>query len=158
MNRKFIARQLILEAKRLLAAGKDDSDYVYDPDHKHKPKGGHWEKTEKGWTTKKHDVHKQDIDTEQVKKSISNIAGQSREHFNDWINESPLFDKITMGTKFELSDKEQVLYEAALDAIKDNNYLDEFGDNTDYVLMSAPLIKNPSESLKKKIDWAKNYV
>ena len=53
MNRKLIARQLILEAKRLLAAGKDDSDYIYDPDHKHKPKGGHWEQTEKGWSRKK---------------------------------------------------------------------------------------------------------
>ena len=58
MNRKFIARQLILEAKRLLAAGKDDSDYVYDPDHKHKPKGGHWEKTEKGWSQKKKEEKK----------------------------------------------------------------------------------------------------
>ena len=37
-------------AKNVLA---DDSDYVYDPDHKHKPKGGHWEKTEKGWSQKK---------------------------------------------------------------------------------------------------------
>ena len=57
MNRKLIARQLILEAKRLLAAGKDESDYVYDPDHKHKPKGGHWEKTEKGWSQKKNNQH-----------------------------------------------------------------------------------------------------
>ena len=62
MNRKLIARQLCILAKNVLA---EDSDYVYDPDHKHKPKGGHWEKTEKGWTTKKQDAPKQRIDTEQ---------------------------------------------------------------------------------------------
>ena len=53
MNRKLIARQLCILAKSVLA---EDSDYVYDPDHKHKPKGGHWEKTEKGWSQKKEEV------------------------------------------------------------------------------------------------------
>jgi len=51
MNKKMIARELVLVAKKLIAEDKDG--YVYDPDHKHKPKGGGWEKTERGWTTKK---------------------------------------------------------------------------------------------------------
>ena len=53
MNRKLIARQLCILAKNVLA---EESNYVYDPDHKHKPKGGHWEKTEKGWSQKKEEV------------------------------------------------------------------------------------------------------
>lgn len=57
MNKKTIARELILTAKELLADTK--SDYVYDPDHKNKPKGGGWEKTEKGWTQKKKTVNKE---------------------------------------------------------------------------------------------------
>ena len=74
MNRKFIARQLILEAKRLLAAGKDDSDYVYDPDHKHKPKGGHWEKTEKGWSQKKEEKNQNlsNLSHKQLSETIAN--------------------------------------------------------------------------------------
>ncbi len=51
MNRKMIARELVLVAKNLIAEDKDG--YVYDPDHKNKPKGGGWEKTEKGWTQNK---------------------------------------------------------------------------------------------------------
>lgn len=50
MDKRLVARELILTAKSLLA---DEADYKYDPDHKHKPKGGGWEKTEKGWTQKK---------------------------------------------------------------------------------------------------------
>ena len=51
MNKKMIARELVLVAKKLIAEDKDG--YVYDPDHKHKPKGGGWEKTERGWSQKK---------------------------------------------------------------------------------------------------------
>jgi hypothetical protein len=72
MNRKLIARQLILEAKKLLAAGKKDSDYVYDPDHKHKPKGGHWEKTEKGWSQKKEEKKKKKLSTKEQEKIAKN--------------------------------------------------------------------------------------
>lgn len=31
-------------------AKKIAADYIYDPEHKHKPKGGNWFKTEKGWS------------------------------------------------------------------------------------------------------------
>lgn len=64
MNKKLTARELILIAKDLLADTK--YDYVYDPDHKNKPKGGHWEKTKEGWSqnknkkkpkTKERDIH-----------------------------------------------------------------------------------------------------
>ena len=49
MNKKMIARELVMMAKNLVA---DEADYKYDPDHKHKPQGGGWEKTEKGWSKK----------------------------------------------------------------------------------------------------------
>lgn len=29
-----------------------DKDYVHDPDHKHRPKGGNWKETPNGWSTK----------------------------------------------------------------------------------------------------------
>lgn len=45
MDKRLVACELILTAKSLLA---DKADYKYDPDHKHKPQGGGWEKTEKG--------------------------------------------------------------------------------------------------------------
>ena len=40
-----MAGKLLTAAKQILAA-----DYVYDPDHKKKPRGGNWNKTEKGWS------------------------------------------------------------------------------------------------------------
>ena len=46
INKRLVARELLLTAKELLADTK--SDYVYDPDHKNKPKGGGWEKRRRG--------------------------------------------------------------------------------------------------------------
>ena len=43
----------ILTAKALLATAKailSDYDYIYDPDHKKRPGGGGWAKTDKGWS------------------------------------------------------------------------------------------------------------
>ena len=50
MNRRiFAAKELLKTAKAILA----DTDYIYDPDHRKRPEGGGWEKTEKGWTKNK---------------------------------------------------------------------------------------------------------
>ena len=43
-----MASELLLAAKQILAA-----NYVYDPDHKKKPRGGSWHKTTKGWSNVK---------------------------------------------------------------------------------------------------------
>ena len=45
VSRRLIAAALVKTAKSVLADG-----YRYDPDHKHKPSGGGWTKTEKGWS------------------------------------------------------------------------------------------------------------
>lgn len=47
MDRGRIASELLRIAKVLLAV--KDYEYVYDPDHKKRPSGGGWQKTEKGW-------------------------------------------------------------------------------------------------------------
>lgn len=39
-----------LDDKNIIIADKDDYEYVYDKEHKHKPMGGGWEKTEGGWS------------------------------------------------------------------------------------------------------------
>lgn len=65
MNRKMIARELVLVAKNLIAEDKDG--YVYDPDHKNKPKGGGWEKTDKGWTQNKREDSKSESSTPKEK-------------------------------------------------------------------------------------------
>ena len=44
-NRKLVANALLAVAKAVKA-----EDYRYDPEHKHKPQGGGWQKTEKGWS------------------------------------------------------------------------------------------------------------
>lgn len=67
MNKKMIARELVLVAKKLIAEDKDG--YVYDPDHKHKPKGGGWVKTNKGWSQKKEEKTTSQ-DTSKDKKTI----------------------------------------------------------------------------------------
>ena len=74
MDQKLVARELILTAKSLLA---DKSDYKYDPDHKHKPQGGGWEKTEKGWTQKK---EKRDLlgRTEETINRLQNVASNPK--------------------------------------------------------------------------------
>ena len=46
MDRKLLVNELIIIAKNLLS----DEDYRYDPEHKHKPEGGGWERTDKGWS------------------------------------------------------------------------------------------------------------
>ena len=51
ISRKLIASSLLKVAKSVLA--KDEDDYRYDPEHKHKPQGGGWQKTEKGWSKQK---------------------------------------------------------------------------------------------------------
>ena len=51
-----IAREILTVARILLGA-KSDYDYVYDPEHKKRPVGGGWEKTEKGWTLNKKTKH-----------------------------------------------------------------------------------------------------
>lgn len=74
MDQKLVARELILTAKSLLV---DKSDYKYDPDHKHKPQGGGWEKTEKGWTQKK---EKRDLlgRTEETINRLQNVASNPK--------------------------------------------------------------------------------
>lgn len=39
------------------------SDYVHDPEHKNKPEGGNWHKTDKGWSTSDYqeDIQKPDV-------------------------------------------------------------------------------------------------
>lgn len=75
MDQKLVARKLILIAKSLLA---DKSDYKYDPDHKHKPQGGGWEKTDKGWTRNKKE--KRDLlgRTEETINKLQNIASNPK--------------------------------------------------------------------------------
>ena len=75
INKRLVARELLLTAKELLADTK--SDYVYDPDHKNKPKGGGWEKTEKGWTQKK---EKRDLmgRTEETINKLQNVASNPK--------------------------------------------------------------------------------
>ena len=63
MNKRLVARELLLIAKNLIA--EDKNKYIYDPDHKHKPQGGGWEKTEKGWTQNKREKkEKKEYDTD----------------------------------------------------------------------------------------------
>lgn len=83
MNRKMIARELVLVAKNLIA--EDEDGYVYDPDHKNKPKGGGWEKTEKGWTQNKKDDSKQESggnDISQKNKITSNDFFQKADKYD----------------------------------------------------------------------------
>ena len=75
MDQKLVARKLILIAKSLLA---DKSDYKYDPDHKNKPKGGGWEKTEKGWTQNKKEKRDRMGRTEETINRLQNIASNPK--------------------------------------------------------------------------------
>ena len=51
-RRDRIARRIATAmANRRIVA--DGDDYRYDPEHKHKPQGGGWQKTEKGWSKQK---------------------------------------------------------------------------------------------------------
>ena len=86
MNKKIIARELILTAKELLADTK--SDYVYDPDHKNKPKGGGWEKTEKGWTQKKKTVNKEKPKQKKFDYGIPGYKEPTTEEELEWDNVS----------------------------------------------------------------------
>ena len=49
IEKLIIARKLLRLAKLLLAK-EDDYKYIYDPEHKKRPTGGSWVKTEKGWS------------------------------------------------------------------------------------------------------------
>ena len=49
MDKRRVARQLVRIAMDLIS-GEGDYEYVHDPDHQHKPQGGGWKPTEKGWT------------------------------------------------------------------------------------------------------------
>ena len=50
MNRRILAAKALLATAKAILASKD---YIWDPDHRKRPEGGGWEKTEKGWTQKK---------------------------------------------------------------------------------------------------------
>ena len=105
MNRKLIARQLCILAKNVLA---EESDYVYDPDHKHKPKGGHWEKTEKGWSQKKEE--KKDKGKKEEKTTNKPSRGVSDDFLSDRNLEYKIMD-IDMTDEFanSLLDKAESL-------------------------------------------------
>ena len=95
-----MAGELLSAAKQILAA-----DYVYDPSHKKKPRGGGWHKTEKGWSN----IPKTKlapIDFGEGKKSNSSNSGyngfSSREEYDSAKKklfdaasnvDIPLFDK-----------------------------------------------------------------
>ena len=124
MNRKLIARELCILAKSILA---EDSDYVYDPDHKHKPKGGHWEKTEKGWSQKKEE--KKDKSKEKSKIDSKTISNPNYKRLpkewqfeNDLLSNSVCFDEglfdfndFLYGEFGEYYDEEDDVFDITLD-------------------------------------------
>ena len=50
----------------------EESDYIYDPEHRKKPSGGNWYKTDKGWTTYDGKDIKQEHDrrTDEIKQKL----------------------------------------------------------------------------------------
>ena len=48
--KKLIIARKLLRLARLLLAKQDDYKYIYDPEHKKRPYGSGWVKTEKGWS------------------------------------------------------------------------------------------------------------
>ena len=127
MNRKLIARQLILEAKRLLAAGKDDSDYIYDPDHKHKPKGGHWEQTEKGWSRKKEEKKDKKKKRENVgQKEFSSLMKKLENYDYDKVDVS-VFEKLNLDQLEQVLDQYDHIGYEQLDAFLKNPFFFETG-------------------------------
>lgn len=48
-SKRLIASELIKIAEELIATDADT--YKYDPEHKNKPDGGNWHKTEEGWSS-----------------------------------------------------------------------------------------------------------
>ena len=71
-----VAREILRIAKSVLA--ESDYDYVYDPEHKKRPVGGGWEKTDKGWTRNKKE--KRDLlgRTEETINKLQNIASNPK--------------------------------------------------------------------------------
>ena len=71
-----VVREIILIAKSLLA--ENSSEYKYDPDHKHRPQGGGWEKTEKGWTQNKKEKRDRMGRTEELINRLQNLASNPK--------------------------------------------------------------------------------
>lgn len=90
MNRKMIARELVLVAKNLIAEDKDG--YVYDPDHKNKPKGGGWEKTEKGWTQNKGEDSRSKSGNNAVRKKDNMTSSEFFQKADKYDPKSGTFD------------------------------------------------------------------
>ena len=146
MNRKMIARELVLVAKNLIAEDKDG--YVYDPDHKNKPKGGGWEKTEKGWTQNKGDDSK----------SKSSTPKEKCPHEVDFAYRMYMTNKAEnwqLGLSAVSNRKcpNAILQDAVEDLAK--GFDGPFGDYTPRHLFSHNISKNPnssSETLDKLYD------
>lgn len=120
MNKKMIARELVLVAKKLIAEDKDG--YVYDPDHKNKPKGGGWEKTEKGWS-KNNKKEKDKVKHDNVDSSSINITPEDASKLQKNLEK---FEKSYGRASSFYSDNFDILKET-----KDIKKLDYFARNGD---------------------------
>ena len=74
MNNKKIARELLLIAQALVA------DYKYDPEHRFRPSGGQWTRTEKGWSTNGKEPSKRNF-VQKIKDKIVNKIDRGFDNF-----------------------------------------------------------------------------
>ena len=120
ISKNLIACELIKLAKAVKADGED---YRYDPEHKHKPTGGGWQKTEKGWTQSKQEGgHRNDgesgnggADDErltQARTAIWNQAQSRDEQARCAAARNPLIDEGTLA-QLAMDKSQQVRINAA---------------------------------------------
>lgn len=85
-----MAGELLAAAKQILL-----SRYIYDPDHKKKPKGGSWHKTNRGWSdvgekTSKSKSRKKNDDTLDLGTEARNVSDRVKKNLDEGSSRTPI--------------------------------------------------------------------
>ena len=159
-----IAGELLSAAKQILAA-----NYVYDPDHRNKPKGGGWHKTDKGWSnipkTKlapidfgENEKNKAKGEAPAKKSRFSDVPG--RYEMCKELDNSPICDFIVSGGEGTLSDEQLKYIEDVIDwyherddaGIDVDSRTKGEGDTMELLEASLGGIENPTEKISDFTD------
>ena len=104
MEKSIQASRDIFRVAKALFAGRD---YIYDPDHKKRPEGGGWEKTEKGWTKKKREKKDEGAGGSKTPKESPEESKRKKENLQKTGNAEGL--TIEPGNKEDLQKYENFL-------------------------------------------------
>ena len=164
-----MASELISAAKQILAA-----DYVYDPGHRNKPRGGNWHKTDKGWSniektkTAPISFDEKKGNSKVFKKRLDRVLdrmGEDNDFDFDKISDTPALSKAVQGLDTDdlndfidrVTQVDEILPQSLqLDIVKNKNIsreqLEQFAMNDDEVVRREAL-NSPAcdDSLRKQV-------